>query len=309
MNHPLQGRALVVSAFGGLAFATACTSEHGTEPSHTRTESPPLDTREADSIDAGLEGSTNSAPAADAPLDQLQAHLSDRLDAISLVERLAVSDDRALLAGDSDLLRGADAELLTRPIMEYDARSDALETVTVQGIDARYQAGTLMVVESDRILYRVSRAARTPVLDRVAGYLGLLSDGALVVPRASMTGGVEGSDLWLVPPEGEISVFSAAQGYDYCPVDLRDGRLVFVSTRSTVVALWLGVLCTGEVRQLTNRGLRAGQGMAGFVPPPGCCEDVAFADGTLTYAVEQSTVTVPIDVAQEAEPHPTGGVL
>lgn len=68
----------------------------------------------------------------------------------------------------------------------------------------------------------------------------------------------------------EARVLFPAPGADDRPALLPDGRLLFVSTRSTIASLWIGDLATGELTQLTNRGLAAGKSREGriFTPPP-----------------------------------------
>lgn len=111
----------------------------------------------------------------------------------------------------------------------------------------------------------------TPIFDRVLGTPAVLGDGALVVSRLGDEPGE--SDLWLVPLDAKAPphVLFAAPGADDRPAALDDGRVLFVSTRSTVASLWIGDVAKGEAEALTNAGLVAGRGragLAGFVPPP-----------------------------------------
>jgi Tol biopolymer transport system component len=76
------------------------------------------------------------------------------------------------------------------------------------------------------------------------------------------------SDLWLHPAKGEPRALTSAPGGDDMPAALSDGRIAFVSNRTTVASLWILDPATGEERQLTNVGLAAGKNMAGFVPTP-----------------------------------------
>lgn len=73
-------------------------------------------------------------------------------------------------------------------------------------------------------------------------------------------------------------VIFPAPGADDRPTLLPDGRLLFVSTRTTIASLWIGDLATGELTQLTNRGLAAGKSREGmtFTPPPH--GPITFAD-------------------------------
>ncbi|MCK6545047.1 hypothetical protein L6R52_04210 [Myxococcota bacterium] len=139
--------------------------------------------------------------------------------------------------------------------------------------------GALFVVDRTRALVRLEvtgldaglRALdvrATVIVDRVLGAPAVLIDGSLVVSRLGDEPGE--SDLWLVPStRGAPRILFGAPGADDRPVALDDGRLLFVSTRSTIASVWIGDVTTGEARPLTNAGLRAGRGSrAGFVPPP-----------------------------------------
>jgi len=93
-----------------------------------------------------------------------------------------------------------------------------------------------------------------------------LADGTRVESRKGAAPGE--SDLWLVSRTGEARAIASAPGADDMPLILGDGRVAFVSTRSTLASIWIFDPRTGEATQLTNRGLVAGKPREGFVPPP-----------------------------------------
>jgi hypothetical protein len=80
--------------------------------------------------------------------------------------------------------------------------------------------------------------------------------------------GLGESDLFLVRPGAEPVPLAPAEGPDDMPVALPDGRVAFVSSRTTIASIWIVDPRTGALRQLTNRGLRAGRSRDGFVPTP-----------------------------------------
>lgn len=115
-----------------------------------------------------------------------------------------------------------------------------------------------------------------------AGVLGppaLLSGGRRVEARATDEPGE--SDLWLVEASGAAASLAAAQGPDEMPMALPDGRVAFVSGRTTVASLWIVEPSSGLVVQITNRGLVAGKPWSGFVPPP--ARDVRISASALSY--------------------------
>jgi hypothetical protein len=93
-----------------------------------------------------------------------------------------------------------------------------------------------------------------------------LADGSVVVSRRGDAPGE--SDLFIVPRAGEPRVLAPAPGADDMPLVLADGRVAFVSTRSTIASIWIADPLRGEATQLTNVGLVAGKKREGFVPPP-----------------------------------------
>jgi hypothetical protein len=113
----------------------------------------------------------------------------------------------------------------------------------------------LVSSESDRVL-----------ADRVHGAHAVLADGKIVVARLGEEPGE--SDLWIVTKDGAPRTLCVAPGPDEQPFALSDGRVLFVSARTSVASLWVADVATGECAQLTNRGMRAGGPRDGFVPPP-----------------------------------------
>ena len=93
-----------------------------------------------------------------------------------------------------------------------------------------------------------------------------LAGGQRVEARAGAEPGE--SDLWLVDASGSAAPLAPAPGPDEKPVALPDGRVAFVSGRSTVMSLWVVEPTTENATQLTNHGLVAGKLGSGFIPPP-----------------------------------------
>jgi Tol biopolymer transport system component len=98
------------------------------------------------------------------------------------------------------------------------------------------------------------------------GAPAILADRSLVVSRRGDAPGE--TDLWLIPEKGEPRALAAAEGSDDMPVVMSDGKIAFVSTRSTIASIWILDPISGKASQLTNRGLVAGKKREGFVPPP-----------------------------------------
>lgn len=128
--------------------------------------------------------------------------------------------------------------------------------------------GALLVDEEARLLWveKGERGARRPLLDAVVGRPALLGDGRVVAARSTDPGE---SDLWLVTLDGAPPrALTASPGADGQPFVLDDGRVLFVSDRTGVAALWVVDPATREAKQLTNHGERAGALSDRFVPPP-----------------------------------------
>jgi hypothetical protein len=109
----------------------------------------------------------------------------------------------------------------------------------------------------------------------------ILADGSTVISRPGDEPGE--TELWYRPANGgEARLLFPAPGADDRPTALPDGRLLFVSTRTTIASLWIGDPKTGELIQLTNRGLAAGKPRVSFTPPPDG-ELMLREDGTVEY--------------------------
>lgn len=134
----------------------------------------------------------------------------------------------------------------------------------------------------------------------VLGRPALLPGGRRVEARAEDTPGE--SDLWLVEPNGASAPLAPALGPDELPIALPDGRVVFVSGRTTVVSLWIVDPASGALTQVTNVGLVAGKPWHGFVPPPELEAQVdgawlRYADGSgRRWRVELATGKAEVEV-------------
>lgn len=89
------------------------------------------------------------------------------------------------------------------------------------------------------------------------------------------------SDLYVESTDGRSRPLAPAPGPDELPIALPDGRIAFVSGRTSVASLFVVDPETGALRQLTNRGLVAGRAWQGFVPPP--AREARFEAGALVY--------------------------
>jgi hypothetical protein len=119
-------------------------------------------------------------------------------------------------------------------------------------------AARLVVIEGGR---------RLPLLDRVVGAPVVLDEGRALAARETEPGE---TDLWIVGDDGQPPrALAAAPGADDAVAVLPDGRVLFVSGRSGVAALWVVAAdATATPRQLTNLGERPGALSPAFVPPP-----------------------------------------
>ncbi|MBK7581635.1 MAG: hypothetical protein IPI67_15685 [Myxococcales bacterium] len=113
----------------------------------------------------------------------------------------------------------------------------------------------------------------------VLGHPVSLPDGRRIESRTGRDPGE--SDLWLIEASGASAPLTPAPGFDELPFVLPDGRVTFVSGRTTVASLFVVEPNTGETQQLTNIGLAAGKPWSGFVPPP--AREPSFSDGALHY--------------------------
>lgn len=126
--------------------------------------------------------------------------------------------------------------------------------------------GGALVVDGDAQLSWVKGDSRRPLLDSVVGRPAVLDDGRVLASRSTDLGE---SDLWLVTLDGAPPrALTATAGADGQPFVLEDGRVLFVSDRTGVAALYVVEVDSKQVRQLTNHHEVAGRLSERFVPPP-----------------------------------------
>lgn len=119
--------------------------------------------------------------------------------------------------------------------------------------------------------------------NHVSGVLGRAADLGAGRRVEARTGDEPGeSDLWLVEADGTATPLCPALGPDELPLAMPDGRVVFLSGRTTVASLWIADPKTGLATQLTNHGLVAGKPWKGFVPPPSG-DDARLEAGAIVY--------------------------
>lgn len=120
------------------------------------------------------------------------------------------------------------------------------------------------VVDHAGVLWSLEEGSKKRVLDRVRRAPVLHPDGPIVVREGDEPGR---SQLTILRAEPEVLAPSDV-GADDLPLVLSDGRVVFVSTRTTIASVWVVDPKTNDARQITNVGLVAGRPLVGFVPPP-----------------------------------------
>jgi len=220
--------------------------------------------------------SAKTQPAAgthEAPLSRLSARLGR-----GEVRLLDVRPGRALVG----LPAGVASETDQRPLYQaflWDERTDVIAPLATEVRTARLEPTGALVVDAEGALLRVTASGTTRLSDRVLGTPALRPNGDVVVTRGGAEPGE--SDLFWLRSDGSVSALAPAPGPDDLPVSLPDGRIAFVSGRTTVASLWLVEPETGALRQLTNRGLAAGRPLTGFVPPPATA--ITVSDGVLSY--------------------------
>lgn len=125
----------------------------------------------------------------------------------------------------------------------------------------------VVAVDADARLVVVEGQRRRPLLDRIVGAPVVVDAARVIAARETEPGE---TDLWLVSDDGAPPrALAAAPGADDSPQLLPDGRVLFVSGRSGVAALWIVEQTPGAApRQLTNIGERPGALSSSFVPPP-----------------------------------------
>lgn len=168
-------------------------------------------------------------------------------------------------AGEPELveLSSAQAETDQQPAGSLWLGSTELRDVVAT---ARGPAATFAVTAGGALV-RLAGGRSTTLLVGALGRPAALPDGGVVVARRSDEPGE--TDLWLVSAAGSARALASAPGPDDLPIAIPDGRVAFVSARTSVASLW--VVDPGSdapPRQLTNRGLAAGGARVGFVPPP-----------------------------------------
>jgi Tol biopolymer transport system component len=146
-----------------------------------------------------------------------------------------------------------------------DTRTSARLPIRARATWAALGEHAVFVVSPERELVRVDGSGERVLLDGAHGKPAPRADGSVVVARVADPGE---SDLWLVPESGSPRALDPAPGPDDTPIALPDGRIAFVSGRTTVSSLFVLDAKGGPAVQLTNRGLRAGRPRIGFVPPP-----------------------------------------
>lgn len=213
-------------------------------------------------------------------LDAIQTHLDHRIEGDRLVARLSVQDHIVLLAGGRRSLSNETEASRAFRIYRWDARSDEISTVSDSARGALLTEEALWLARADGELVRVRGAEETVVMEHATGEMADLGDRGIVV--VAETPSALESDLFLVRAGREPEALAPAPGFDERPVALPDGRLLFVSTRTTVASLWLIDAGSGEPPiQVTNRGLAAGGPMDGFVPGPS--GEVIVSPGKVAY--------------------------
>lgn len=135
-----------------------------------------------------------------------------------------------------------------------------------QAREARLHPRGALVVDAEARLLLVENGVSRTLLESVEGRPALLADGRVVASRSTDPGE---SDLWLVTLDGAPPrALTATPGADGQPFVLEDGRVLFVSDRTGIVALYIVDPASGETTQLTNLGERPGALSERFVPTP-----------------------------------------
>lgn len=212
---------------------------------------------------AGCESSP-PRPTANATADELAVHLAARIGYERALRKLDVRGETVLIGLGSPQRADSD-EPPAYALLGWDAASDTLAALHPSVRSAARGPEATFAVDAEQRLLRLDPAAARPLLSNAAGKPAPLADGSVVVARATSPGE---TDLWHVSREGHARAISPAPGPDDLPFALADGRIVFVSGRTTVASLWIVDPSSSQATQLTNRGLVAGKPMSGFVPPP-----------------------------------------
>lgn len=209
----------------------------------------------------GCDGASRPDAASDS--DDLALHLAPRVGFGRALTKLAVRDERVLVGLSAPLSPESDEQPLYE-LLSWNARSDALVPVHSAARAGALGADAAFVIDAEQRLLKLDASGSRVLLDRVRGAPCPLADGSVVASRLVEPGN---TDLWHVSAAGAAPL-APAEGPDDLPIALGDGRVAFVSGRTTVASLWVVDLATGTASQLTNRGLVAGKPRPGFVPPP-----------------------------------------
>ncbi len=196
--------------------------------------------------------------------DDLALRLAPRLGYSRAVAKLDSTGERVLAGAFRPPLDESDQ----RPLFEvfsWDVRSDALVRVHEAAREATFSNAGVYVVDANDELLLMEGPRVQRLIDGVLGRPAPLA-GAVVVARRGAEPGE--SDLWLVLAGGAPRTLAAAPGPDDFPIALPDGRVAFVSGRTTVASLWVVDPETNAATQLTNQGLVAGGPLPTHVPTP-----------------------------------------
>lgn len=139
----------------------------------------------------------------------------------------------------------------------------------------------VVAVDAGARLIAIDAGQRRPLLDHVVGAPVVVDATRVIAARETSPGE---TDLWIVGDDGQPSrALAGAPGADDSPSVLADGRVVFVSGRSGVAALWIvDADPAATPRQLTNHGEVPGALSSSFVPPPE--GPVTLEGNTLVYS-------------------------
>lgn len=194
------------------------------------------------------------------------------------VARLDARNERVVFGARSPTIAESDAPPSYDALL-FDARASRFTAIPIRARAVLLEEESLLVVGTDGVLSRFDGASTTPLTDRVAGAPARLPNGDLVVSRLGAEPGE--SDLHVLPVRGPMRALAPAPGPDDLPTALSDGRIAFVSGRTSVASLFVLHPDTGALTQLTNRGLIAGRPWRNFVPLP--AETLGEREGQLEY--------------------------
>lgn len=198
-------------------------------------------------------------------------------------EHRLVLDERA--GRRLELVRTARAETSpplegTLELVEGGARRRLADDIGAAGFTSD---GAILVVRRGALLRLDGPRARTLVPSGLAPELRVDPAGARVALVRRRPSGDSALEVLALQGDGPPRQVVSGPGYHNAPAFAPDGRaLLFVSTRTGLSSLFRVDLETGEVRQLTNRGLTAVG--PGFVPPPELHGEARFEGPRYTWA-------------------------